>query len=248
MTVHFGKRVAGAEAHAAAVAKNKAGAEVFGKRVRGAIAVANPENSAKANSEFGFRTTTNAKMTDQKGKAGTVSVDDLENILTENPTFFDSLYEQELALPQGPRKDALEIFAVVEMGIKGAGRRAVLDEINALLGKTEAVIEARSATLNDKIEKYGEQKERMEENKLLQDAPRVKALAERDENLSKVEKSSRASTRAQAAHDPSQSNTSSGTSSGETPKAHTDKAEDDVKPETQSRAPRSSQKKTAARK
>src|SRR3982751_3523900 len=71
-----------------------------------------------------------AQQTDTKGNpAEGVSIDELRNMLAENPTTLDSLYESELARDSGPRDEALHIIREVERGIKGAGRREVLDEI-----------------------------------------------------------------------------------------------------------------------
>lgn len=205
MAVHFGKRVAGEKAHAEAVAASKGGAEVFGKRVRGAISSDSIANQEKRQSEFGPRTTSKASISDTTGKGGTVSVDDLKILLDEAtgniPAFFDSLYEQELALSGGPRKDALEVFATAEMGIKGQGRRVILDEINALLGKTAVEAERQAQAIADSQERYAAQAERTEENKLLRDAPRLKALAEREENLKAVRSGSSKSTKDQVEKD-----------------------------------------------
>ena len=186
MSVTFGKRVVGEEAHAAAVKKAAGGAEVFGKRVLGSIPEPNVELVAKRNSEFGPRTTGGAQESDTKGENTTISIDEIENVLTENPTFFDSLYENELALPSGPRKAALQIFALVEQGIKGAGRKHVLDEISALLGNTHINNQLKAANVEAQQEQARAQEQRNEENKLLRDAPRVKALKERNENIEAV--------------------------------------------------------------
>lgn len=186
MGVTFGKRVVGEEAHAEAVKKAAGGAEVFGKRVLGSIPEPNVELIAKRNSEFGPRTTAFAKGSDTEGKDSVISVEEIENVLTENPTFFDSLYENELALPSGPRKAALQIFALVEQGIKGAGRKHVLDEISALLGNTHITNQLKGAHVEAQQEQLRAQEQRNEENKLLRDAPRVKALKERNENVEAV--------------------------------------------------------------
>jgi hypothetical protein len=191
MSVTFGKRVVGEQAHAEAVKKAAGGAEVFGKRVLGSIPEPNVELIAKRNSEFGPRTTAHAQESDAQGENTTISVEEIENILTENPTFFDSLYENELALPSGPRKAALQVFMLVEQGIKGAGRRHVLDEINALLGNTHITNQLRGANVEAQQEQLRQQEERNEENKLLRDAPRVKALKERAENVEAVRSASK---------------------------------------------------------
>lgn len=186
MSVTFGKRVVGEQAHAEAVKKAAGGAEVFGKRVLGSIPEPNIELIAKRNSEFGPRTTGDAHASDPAGKEGTISVEDLESVLDENPTFFDSLYENELALSSGPRKAALQVFALVEQGIKGAGRKHVLDEISALLGNTQITNQLKGAHVEAQQEQIRQAEERNEENKLLRDAPRVRALKQRDEDITAV--------------------------------------------------------------
>lgn len=189
--VTFGKRVVGEKAHAEAVKKAAGGAEVFGKRVLGSIPEPNSELVAKRNSEFGPRTTGDAKESNTKGEDTTISVEEIENVLTENPTFFDSLYENELALSSGPRKAALQVFALVEQGIMGAGRKHVLDEISALLGNTHITNQLKGAHVEAQQEQLRQQEERNEENKLLRDAPRVKALKERSENIEAVRSASK---------------------------------------------------------
>jgi hypothetical protein len=133
---NFGSRVIGKDAYDKAVRQQKGGAAVFGVRVRGSIPETGPTNTAKRTTEHGARVVMGATGSDEKGNAAEgVSIDSLKNILAENPTFFDSLFENELARSDGPRKDALKIFQQVETGIKGAGRRDVLDDIAALLGE-----------------------------------------------------------------------------------------------------------------
>jgi len=193
MGVTFGKRVVGEEAHAEAVKKAAGGAEVFGKRVLGSIPEANSELVAKRNSEFGPRTTAFAKGSDTEGKDSVISVEEIENVLTENPTFFDSLYENELALPSGPRKAALQVFALVEQGIKGAGRKHVLDEISALLGNTHITNQLKGAHVEAQQEQLRQQEQRNEENKLLRDAPRARALRQRNEDIQEVRSAARRS-------------------------------------------------------
>src|SRR5687767_8515897 len=128
MSTKFGSRVIGKDAFDKAVREEKGGAAVFGVRVRGAIREEGPISIAKRNTEHGVRVVEGASAQDEKGKANeSVSIDSLRNILAENPTFFDSLYEAELAREDGARPEALEIFIMVETGIKGAGRREIID-------------------------------------------------------------------------------------------------------------------------
>lgn len=191
MATTFGKRVAGEKEFLAAIKAQEGGAEVFGKRVRGTIPEPTAELAAKRASEFGIRTIAHAHMTDARGKAtDAVDVEQLETILDENATFFDSLYEGEMARKGGPRKDALLLFARVELGPKGQGRNHVIEEINGHLGNPRSGVDARLKNEEALAEVYANQAERMEENKLLGDAPRLKALAEREENLRLVQKSS----------------------------------------------------------
>lgn len=187
----FGKRVVGNAAFDKALREEKGGAAVFGVRVRGAIREEGPISIAKRNTEHGVRVVADAKAQDEKGNdAETVSIESLRNILAENPTFFDSLYEAELAREDGARPEALEIFIMVETGIKGAGRREIIDEIRTLLGvkSQQAAAVADEALLRQ--EQLKRQAKREEENRLLGDADRVKALKERQENIDAVKEGS----------------------------------------------------------
>jgi hypothetical protein len=181
---HFGSKVVGHEAYDKAVREEKGGGNVFGTRVRGAIPELGPTNIAKRNSEFGVAVLDHAHASDAKGnKTDSVSIDDLRNILAENPTFFDSLYEAELARADGARPDALSIFYEVERGIKGQGRQDVMGEITALLGQKGIDAEALANQAKVRRIAMDEAQQRNEENKLLGDADRIKSLKEREENL-----------------------------------------------------------------
>jgi hypothetical protein len=191
-SVTFGKRIVGEEEHKKAVAAQKGGAEVFGKRVRGALGADNPDNTAKANSEFGVRTVGHATATDTKGKGGDVSVEDLAKLLdptTGNTTMFDSLYENELARPDGPRKAALEVFLNTEIGTKGAGRPHVIKEIRFLLGLDKEVALRESELVGARQETLRGQEQRAAENKELRDVPRLRALREKNELLTDLRSS-----------------------------------------------------------
>ncbi len=191
MSTNFGSRIVGQEAHDKAVREQKAGADVYGVRVRGAITGSGPTAEAKKQSEFGVRTLEDATFQDKRGEiVDGISIDDLRNALAENPTFFDSLYEAELGRSEGPRVDALSIFAEVERGIKGAGRREILDEINALLGKSSDLAAADANANLARREVLQAQQQRTEENVKLRDAARIKSLKEREENLKIVEEGS----------------------------------------------------------
>lgn len=198
MTPHFGSRVTGDAAYDAAVRNERGGAHVFGARVVDAIKGDGPIAMAKRATEHGPLVVNGAQQTDTKGNpAESVSIDELRNMLAENPTTLDSLYENELARESGPRPEALHIIREVERGIKGAGRREILDEIAALLGETAQSAGAK-ADLNKGFLKAAEDRaKREEENKLLTDADRIKALKERDENLSIVKESQNAGTQSQ---------------------------------------------------
>ena len=80
-SVTYGKRVTGEKEHAAAVAANAGGSEVFGKRVRGALGTDNPDETAKANSEFGVRTLQHASASNTKGQSSTISIEELEKLM-----------------------------------------------------------------------------------------------------------------------------------------------------------------------
>lgn len=198
MTPHFGSRVSGHEAYDKAVREEKGGANVFGVRVRGAITGNGPVAEAKRATEHGVRVLDGAQFTNTKGEpADALSIEEIQKGLTENPTFFDSWYEGELAREDGPRPEALRIFREVEKGIKGAGRREILDEIAALLGETSQTA-ARNADLGRaQREQVARQLQREDENRLLDDAGRVKALRERDDNLQALKDSDNESTKSQ---------------------------------------------------
>ncbi len=198
VSVTFGKRVAGEKEHSDAVAKAAGGAEVFGKRVRGATqAPSAADLEGKGQSEFGPRTLQEAHASGPTGNSSTISVGEIKDILTENPTFFDSLYENELALASGPRKAALEVFEIVELGIKGAGRRHILTEISTLLGRDATTQRRSAANLEGHYEALRGQEQRNEENAKLADLPRLEAMVKREEALKTLDKAEHAGTRSQ---------------------------------------------------
>lgn len=187
MAPHFGSKVVGHEAFDKAVRTEQGGGNVFGTRVRSAIPENGPTNTAKRASEFGVAVTMGASGTNTKGEeSDSVSIDELRNILTENPTFFDSLYEAELAREDGPREDALQIFYEVERGIKGQMRADVMAEIRGLLGQGAIDADARANQAAVRVQQQQEMAKRTEENRLLADADRVKGLKERAENVKAV--------------------------------------------------------------
>jgi hypothetical protein len=268
----FGERVIGHEAAAAALAAQKGGAEVFGKRVVNAIPEPTAFELSKRNSQFGAAVIDGAHESDTKGKPGSVSVEDLENILDENPTFFDSLYEAELARKEGPRTAALEVFLNVEYGIKGAGRQSIIAEINGMLGKTGITAKQAANDLRARSKELTERQTRMDENASLQDAERVRVLRERDDNLAHLKGSKNKSTTEQLAAGTADTEAqrrhiaeASGLDIGQDPAkvgepllpagvagvvqgggagrgAHTDLKSTDTKPETQSQTERTSEK------
>lgn len=196
---HFGKRVIGDDAYDKAVREEKGGANVFGSRVVSSIKGDGPIAQAKRATEHGPLVVAGTVPADNKGNEGeeTVSIDDLRNILAENPTFFDSLYEGELARSDGPRDEALHIFREVERGIKGAGREEILREIAELLGETAATAAQRADLNGAFLQAHAEQQERMKENALLDDAARLEALKKRDDTLNALKDSDRESTQSQ---------------------------------------------------
>lgn len=242
MGTKFGSRVVGAEEYDRSVREQEAGADVFGKRVVGDVGGGGTaEELAKGQSQFGARVVMGAEAADHTGaKGATVAVEDLENILTENPTFFDSLFENELARAGGPRNEALEVFAVVEVGPKGADREWVMKKINGLLGKTAMTAGVTADTNNEIIKHTQEMEQRNVENRAIADSGRLKSLAEREESLETIRK-----------HNPKLlEQQPEGGTGGETPgtersekQPSSDKGEKDVKPETQARTKRPSQKK-----
>ena len=180
----FGARIIGHEAHEQAVREQEGGAHVFGTRVRNAIKGEGPVSQAKRASEFGPRTTEFAHGSDTEGNPSDgLSVEQLRDLLAENPTFFDSLYEVELARSGGARPDALGIFYEVERGIKGQGRQEVMSEIKGLMGQKEVDGRAEGNLVKATAQAMKEQAKREAENLELDDLPRLKALAEREQNL-----------------------------------------------------------------
>jgi hypothetical protein len=244
MAPHFGSRVSGDEAYDKAVREEKGGGNVFGSRVVDSIKGDGPMAVAKRATEHGPRVVIDATQTDASGAEGEVAIDDLRNMLAENPTTLDSLYEHELARADGPRPDALGIFREVERGIKGAGRAEILNEIAELLGERR-VTAGQRADLNRALREQDERmQERTAENALLDDAPRLKALREREDNLKEVQKATHEGTlsqlpldtRAQAEQIAKEEGLdvpgSSGASEGEVPQTPA-KPEGNVRVETQ---------------
>lgn len=200
---HFGAKVTGRDAYDRAVRENKGGGNVFGKRVRGSITEAGPVGEKKRATEHGALVVDGATAQDTKGKPSDgLAIDQIKNILTENPTFFDSLYEAELARPEGARPDALEVFLQFEIGIKGAGRREIIDEIRGLLGE-KGVTAAQVAEENKlRLRQRDAIAERTEENAMLQEADRARSLARREEDLEVVRKARAKGSSARAGGDP----------------------------------------------
>lgn len=184
----FGARVVGREAYDKAVRETKGGGNVFGKRVRDAIPENGPVGEKKRATEHGALVVDQASASGPDGKGSGVSIEQLRNILTENPTFFDSLYEAELARPEGARPEALDVFLQFEIGIKGAGREEIISEIRGLLGHKRVTAEQVANENKLRLQQRDEMAARTEENKLLQDAPRVRALAQRNEDIAAVKK------------------------------------------------------------
>ncbi len=189
----FGRKVIGDDAFDKAIREEKGGGSQFGVRVRDAIPENNTLNIAKRATELGVKVVNTVTPGDIRGEEGDgdgyLSIEDLRNVLAENPTFFDSLYEHELAREDGPRDDALRIFQEIERGIKGAGRQSVLDEINQLLGITRVTAGQRADVQQAHLEQLDRQLRRQDENAQLVDADRVQALAERAENLDRIKES-----------------------------------------------------------
>lgn len=123
----FGKRVIGEEAAKEAAEKAQDAAIVFGRRVfaRQADRPTTRESAQQA-SVFGDRMR-------QGAVRGAVSVEELEDLLRKNPSFFDSLYDLELGRPEGPRTAALRVFLGIELGDGGQQRPEVIQELTDLL-------------------------------------------------------------------------------------------------------------------
>lgn len=189
MAPHFGSKVTGQDAYDKAVREEVGGASTFGVRVRGAIPADGPTNIAKRVTEHGPRVVNNASFQDAKGdEVDAVSIDDLRNILAENPTTFDSLYEAELAREDGARPEALDIFYEVERGIKGQGRQDVMNEIQSLL-KTKRKESDRQADQNRlHTEVIERQMARQEVNATLRQASTAAALVKLEEDKAALKK------------------------------------------------------------
>lgn len=118
----FGPRIVGKDNYQATVA-SKRGTGGFGHRVTGKAA---PAKAAA------FQRPQTPAPKQPEG----ISLAALTHALTENPTLFDALYEQELARAEGPRADALRALA------KHANPEA-LAEIDELLAASEPKSETR---------------------------------------------------------------------------------------------------------
>lgn len=125
---HFGSRVIGEEAFRQLQARARGGSQ-FGPRVKGT----SEEQDAR-----------NATSID-KGGAG-MSVAQVRQALADNPTFLDTLFEQELARPEGPRRDALLAFRATAVKEK---QTSVVKDVDELLAnnvvRTESTGRARGA-------------------------------------------------------------------------------------------------------
>jgi hypothetical protein len=184
MAPHFGSKVTDTATYEKAVREEKGGANVFGSRVRSSIPEDGPTNRAKRNSEFGPLTTAGAHASDTKGKpTDSVSIDELKDVLAINPTFFDSLYEAELARAEGARPEALGIFYEIERGIKGQMRGDVMQEIRTLMGEKGVDSAALASEARARGQAADDMARRNDENALLIDADRIKNLRERADNL-----------------------------------------------------------------
>jgi hypothetical protein len=183
---HFGAKVTGDRAYLDAVKNEAGGGEVFGTRVRDAIPDT-PAHREKRASEFGPRTLMNEDGSVGSNAPQEPSIDDIRNILAENPTYLDSLYELELARADGARPEALRIFQQVESGIKGQGRQDILDEIQGLLTSKVGQGERTAGMMEATAEQTRRMLARSEENAALRDAPRLKALKDRKEALDAVQ-------------------------------------------------------------
>lgn len=241
---HFGSKVVGTAAYEKAVREEKGGANVFGTRVRASIPEDGPTNREKRQSEFGPLTTDGAHASDTKGKkTDSISIEELKDVLAINPTFFDSLYEAELARADGARPEALSIFYEIERGIKGQMRQDVMNEIRTLLGEKGVTSAALAADARARGEAADAMAERTRENAQLVDAERIKSLRERADNLKIVQEHDKQGTAAsQIALDTQSQADARNTHRSERAETATGKvsAEPDgpVHTETQSRGPR----------
>lgn len=215
-------------------AKSVGAQHTLGPRVTGILnAVPSTLRQASSATKLGVRVTDGEPQHKHD-----LSVEELENVLEENPTFFDSLYMGELHRDGGPRVAALKVFALVEEGIKGAGRKFIIDEINSLLGIAGAPGTPQDAAwvareIAAKRQAYEEQQERQEAN--VKNVATANAPLSIEGRVQEIMHGAKPHPKAVAVDDGEE---------GRGP--HADLDEDDVKPESQSKHPRNSQKKAKA--
>lgn len=188
MSPTFGSRVIGDDAYDKAVRSEKGGASVFGSRVVGSIEGDGPIAMAKRNSQHGPLVVNDTKYDG-------LSIEETKAALDANATFFDSLYEGELARDEGPRDEALKMFRTYEL--KGQNRTEILGEIRKLLGEDKADAHAQADVNAAFLKQRAAQLVREAENKVLGDADRLQALRDRDENLKILRESASAGTQSQ---------------------------------------------------
>lgn len=109
----------------------------FGSRVIGETAFAELQKRARGGSAFGPRVKGTSEESDARsatsidaGGAG-LSVAQLKQALTDNPTFLDTLYIQELERQDGPRREAL--LALRATAVKEKSQGQMVKEIDELI-------------------------------------------------------------------------------------------------------------------
>ncbi|HTJ62159.1 MAG TPA: hypothetical protein VL333_13290 [Candidatus Saccharimonadales bacterium] len=122
-----GPRVIGQEAFDREQKKFTEGAHKFGPRVRGSSPSTAPQPGAVVKH--------GEKIGGTPDTPDVLPLDQLQKALTENPSFFDGLYEAELSRPDGARPKALALFRTVEM--QQQRRTDVIEEIDSLLASKQ---------------------------------------------------------------------------------------------------------------
>lgn len=148
MTQHFGKRIIGDAAAAAAAAHDNLGGHAFGPRVRGTSHATDPAATPPVPSPATPdmpRTTAVARSLHPLAMGG-IAVADLADVLDHNPAFFNMVYDAELARPDGPRTAALQVFLRVETSQPDGGRPDVVEDLRLMLGLDTPPVDTPSAS------------------------------------------------------------------------------------------------------
>lgn len=132
MAPHFGPDIVGPEEFARQVEQEKGGGNTFGPLVTGKGAAPEPMRFSRPDTPHVRQASANTHGKDVVGDgAQAVATVELEQLLAENPSHFDGLYEAEMARASGPRVEALELFQAHEL--RTLARPTILAEIDTVL-------------------------------------------------------------------------------------------------------------------